>query len=583
MRMSKLGLTLFVLLGASTALAKDSSLIPFVAVAPDHWNLELRGGLEKAHAGKRALHVVIDKDAAPRQEYSEVFQPVDGMEAGSKLAASVWVCGSDPDVRLVLEFLDQDAQKLSQVSSPPSTATLEWQMLKVEAVAPPGTQAVNVSLQVHAPGHATFDDAALSAGLLANSGFEEGWSAWREEDKNDNVGTVWINDTNFVPWGLNYDRTIVNGKDLVLEEAPLDKIDRDFRVAHQLGANAVRLFPQVSRYMPRYMEIDESALDFLDQVILLARKHNLRVDLTGLTHVNVASFPSWYDQHTDAEVTAAEALFWKTMAQRYADEPAILIFDLQNEPFMAKPGSSLKSIGCFTMSEGRQFCYCNPHFREKHAESKEALAHLWTSTMVMSVRRYDKRHLITIGLLPTAAPVFGTGNPGFNVPAVASLLDVVCIHLYPDRRVPAAEKETPDSSYIAVNREWLEMTLRYAGNFGKPVIVEEWGPLGFDKNLGTEWYPAFMDASLHNASGWFTFYHALLVDGATKVPEQVRQFREHHREMESLTLTHASANATLQIDPASLWNSQEKIDDVLHQYRQLRRSGKNVDFSASGP
>lgn len=120
------------------------------------------------------------------------------------------------------------------------------------------------------------------------------------------------------------------------------------------------------------------------------------------------------------------------MAQRYADEPAILMFDLQNEPFMAKVGSSLKSIGCFTVSEGRQFCYCNPHFREKHAESGDALAHLWTSTMVQSVRQYDQRHLITLGLLPTAAPVFGVDNPGFNVRAVAPLLDVIAIHLYPE-------------------------------------------------------------------------------------------------------------------------------------------------------
>jgi hypothetical protein len=92
-----------------------------------------------------------------------------------------------------------------------------------------------------------------------------------------------------------------------------------------------------------------------------------------------------------------------------------------------------------------------------------------------------------------------------------------------------------------------------------------------------------MDASLHNASGWFTFYHALLVDGATEVPEQVLHFRARHQEMESLTLRRASADATLQIDPGSLWHSQDKINAVLHQYRQLRRSGKNVDFSSSHP
>ena len=580
MRKWKLCLAWFSCLVTATAFAAAPDLIPFVAVAPDHWNLELRGGLTKAHSGKRAIHVVIDPGMSSGQ-YGEVLQTVSGVIGGSKLAASVWTCGSDSDVRLVLVFLDDGGRKLAETPSASSAATPRWHQLQVDAVAPQDTHAVDLSLQVRAPGYATFDDITLSGGRIENAGFEDGWVAWRDGDKDENVGTIWINDTNFVPWGLNYDRTILNRKDLILEEAPLDKIDRDFRVAHQQGANAIRVFPQVSRYMPEYMKINEPAFEFFDQVVLLARKHNLRIDLTGLTHVNVSSFPNWYDQHTDVEVMAAEALFWKTFAQRYAREPAFLMFDLQNEPFTAKPGASRKSIGCFTMSEGREFCYCNPHFRDRHTESPDSLARRWTEKMVASIREYDRNHLITLGLLPSAAPVFQPGNPGFNVAAVAPALDVICIHLYPDRRVPAREKSEPDSSYISVNRDWLEMTLRYAGQFGKPVIVEEWFPLGYDKDLPSKWFAAFMDASLHNASGWFTFYHALLVDGATDVPAQVRQFREHHQEMESQILQRAPAVAIIAIDPEALWHSQDKIDEVLHQYRQLRRSGNNVDFTES--
>ena len=582
MRTFKLCLVWLVFSTASRALASEAELIPYVAVAPDHWNFELGGGLSDAHSGKRALHVVIDASIPAEQNYAEVLQPLDGISPGSKLAASVWACGSDPDVRLALVFLDQHGKEISEVAGAPAKAAREWQQLKVEAEAPKGSRTVNVSLQVRSPGYASFDDVAISGHSLANDGFEEGWSGWHDGDKNENVGTIWINDTNFVPWGLNYDRTILNGKDLVLEETPLDKIDRDFRTAHQQGANAIRVFPEVRRYMPTYMAMNESALKFFDQVVLLARKHNLRIDLTGLTHVNVSSFPSWYDQHTDTEVMSAEALFWRTFAERYAGEPAFLMFDLQNEPFTAKPGASRISVGCFAMSEGRQFCYCNPHFRDKHTESADSLAHLWTKTMVESIRRYDDRRLITIGLLPTAAPVFEPGNPGFNVAAVAPLLDIVSIHVYPDRRVPEQEMAGPDNSYISVNRDWLEMTLRYAGQFGKPVIVEEWGPLGYDKDLPSKWFPVFMDASLHNASGWFTFYHALLVDGATGIPEQVKYFRARHQEMESRRLERAPADAKLQIDPESLWQSQDKINEVLHEYRQLRRSGKNVDFSTSG-
>jgi len=67
------------------------------------------------------------------------------------------------------------------------------------------------------------------------------------------------------------------------------------------GANAVRLFAQLSWYMPSYLPMNESALAFFDQVIRLARKHNLRIDLTGLSHINVAEFPTWFDEHSDKE------------------------------------------------------------------------------------------------------------------------------------------------------------------------------------------------------------------------------------------------------------------------------------------
>jgi hypothetical protein len=64
-------------------------------------------------------------------------------------------------------------------------------------------------------------------------------------------------------------------EDILREEAPLDKINRDFREARRLGANSIRLFLQLGYFMPRYGEMDEKRLEFLDEVILRARKRNL--------------------------------------------------------------------------------------------------------------------------------------------------------------------------------------------------------------------------------------------------------------------------------------------------------------------
>jgi len=134
---SQFCLILFFLVMAWAALAAEPDLIPFVAVAPDHWSFELRGGLSDTHSGKRALHVVIDPGIQTGQDYSEVSQRVDGIAAGPKLAASVWVRGFDPDVRLVLVFRDRDGKELSDTSSPLAPAEQVWKLLKAEAVAPP--------------------------------------------------------------------------------------------------------------------------------------------------------------------------------------------------------------------------------------------------------------------------------------------------------------------------------------------------------------------------------------------------------------------------------------------------------------
>jgi hypothetical protein len=187
--------------------------------------------------------------------------------------------------------------------------------------------------------------------------------------------------------------------------------------------------------MPNYGVMDESRLQFFDQIVLRARKHNLHIDVAGLSQIDVADLPEWYSARTPEEILNAERLFWETIARRYSNEGAILVYDLPNEPFVAAPDIDCKPVECFTMSGGRLFRFCHPNSPSIHAAR-------WTQAMVDGIRWYDTKHLITIGLLPTATPLFGGPNPGFSVPAVGALLDVVCIHLYPDR--PALKDEFLD-------------------------------------------------------------------------------------------------------------------------------------------
>jgi hypothetical protein len=535
-----------------------ATLLPFITVAPDHWSLEFQGGLTEAHSGKRALRMTSQGGTG------EVSQEIK-LQPGRTVSAAVWVKGDHAEVRLLIR--DGQGKELSHGSS---TAGASWRKLSVHARVPESGAVAKFVLETRGDGHASFDDVTLTEDgreVVANGGFEDGMRSWTAA--RDGVGAAWVNDSTFVPWGFNYDRTIYQGRDLILEETPIDKVDADFRIARHHGANSLRLFLQLSHFMPRYLEMDPAALELLDQVVARARKYDLKLDLTGLSHI--IGVPAWYSGHTTDEIVRAESAFWGAIAKRYAEEPMILDYDLQNEPVVTGADSELTAVGCFTMSEKRQFCYVNRH-RLDEAAGREETARRWTAAMVAAIREHDRRHLITIGMLPTASPTNGYPNPAFNVRALAPLVDFISLHFYPQH--PAAD-------VLQANQDRLEMILRYAGEFGKPVVMEEWFPIYPPKSGLREgdWFPHAMEASRANAAGWFTFYHEVLKCADCKPGDHLRQFSENADAMRAMSPKRAAATTKMAIDAEKLWRSKEDVEKLLGEYQALRRSGAVPDFT----
>ena len=91
----------------------------------------------------------------------------------------------------------------------------------------------------------------------------------------DGLGFVDEGGNPFVPWGLNYDRSFDQGIDVVLEDLLLrrpSKLDRDFRRAGDLGANAIRIFPMLSHYVPALGQV---AVEKVGRQVQAAR--NIRI------------------------------------------------------------------------------------------------------------------------------------------------------------------------------------------------------------------------------------------------------------------------------------------------------------------
>lgn len=437
----------------------------------------------------------------------------------------------------------------------------------------------------------------------------------------------------FVPWGLNYDRSIYGGNDHILEEmmdlAP-HKVDEDFRIARDLGSNVIRIFPHVGCLQKEFGEISEREMEKLDHTIELAKKNDQWVDITGLSHIDTSNLPKWYFELSDKEIIEGEALVWETIARRYANEPAVFCYNLQNEPFINYHNSDVVTVGSFTMRDGREFSYCNAHFKDVEGEwarwvetryssdkelrvawgdfplegetydsprlpvhngdrgfarykdwilFREELAYRWTDTMVRAIRKHDSHHLITLGFLPTGIPLCGEAHSGFNPQLLAPLLDFVCIHLYP-------QFPTTPGRYIEESRYRLEMLLR-ACFAGKPVVVEEWNALGGEYTTGqhsaTEWFDLFMKQSEDDASGWLTFYHAMLEDTVDLATGElsngwVGKFKSYAPGVKETRYERAPGKEIWRFNRFDYFYSKDCQTALLNEYIDAEKQGCAIDI-----
>ena len=186
-----------------------------------------------------------------------------------------------------------------------------------------------------------------------------------------------------------------------------------------------------------------------------------------------------------------QARFWRAVAGRCANCPAIFCYDLMNEPVV--PGGKRK--------EGD---WLGPPFAGKHFvqvitldqadRPRPDIARKWVERLTTAIREKDKRHLLTVGLVDWSLDRPGLTS-GFVPAKIAGNLDFLCVHLYP-------EKGKVDDSIKTL-----------AGfSIGKPIVIEETFPLKCSMDEFTQ----FVERSKHDACGLIGFYWG-------KPPEELRR------------------------------------------------------------
>jgi hypothetical protein len=239
--------------------------------------------------------------------------------------------------------------------------------------------------------------------------------------------------------------------------------------------------PQFSRFMETTNRPNRAALGQLEKLVRLAETTGLHLDLTGLGCYHKADVPPWYDKLKEKERWRAQAVFWDAIAARCAPSPAIFCYDLMNEPVVAgAPRAAGDWLG--PPFAGKHFVQCitlDPAGRPTYA-----VAQAWIQTLTAAIRKHDRRHLITVGLVDWSLDRPGLRS-GFVPDKIAPGLDFLSVHVYPKEGAVAQALETLRGFAV-----------------GKPVVIEETFPLSGPQAE----FEDFIRRSREVACGWIGFY-----------------------------------------------------------------------------
>ena len=243
------------------------------------------------------------------------------------------------------------------------------------------------------------------------------------------VGAHWVPAKAAMQWPLHWDP---------------EEIEADFAKMHELGYNLVRLDMLWAWFEPHPGDYNPEAFRQLDYLISLAHKY--RIYLHPSLFIGGEVGEAYWDvawrhgrhPHADPEMLRLETNLAAEFGRRYADESAIIAWDLTDEP-------------PFWIVAG---------------QTTDAMAINWTRLITAAIRREDKLHPIVVG---TGGQEIGHGP--FRPDNIAKEVDFFSVHpftiynpdLFPDPML--SERGTYGAAF--------EIAL--SAGAGRPAMIHEMG------------------------------------------------------------------------------------------------------------
>ncbi len=291
----------------------------------------------------------------------------------------------------------------------------------------------------------------------------------------------------FVPLGFNYDHDEYYR---LLEDYWHDEWDKvvvDMTAMRDLGANLIRVHLQLGKFLSSATQINEKEFARLDKLLLLASELNLYLDIVGLGCYHKQDIPDWYDSLDSEQRWQVQGFFWRSLAQRYADNPVIFCYDLMNEPVV--PGKQ-RQPGAWLGPEYDGKFFIQFITLDGTKEARVDTARKWIRYLRGEIAQHDPRRLVSVGLVDWSLDRPGITS-GFIPSQIVDEVDFLSAHLYPEAGKPLEMVETLQQFCV-----------------GKPVLIDE----TFHLKCPVSDQQDFLAEAKHHAAGFLGFYTDYLPD-----------------------------------------------------------------------
>jgi len=243
------------------------------------------------------------------------------------------------------------------------------------------------------------------------------------------VGAHWVPAKAAMQWPIDWD--------------PKD-IEADFAKMHQLGYSIVRLDMLWAWFEPRPGDYNPSAFQQLDYLVSLAHKYQIYLHPSLFIGGEVGE--AYWDvpwrhgrhPHADPEMLRLETNLAAEFGRHYANESAIIAWDLTDEP-------------PFWIVDG---------------QTSDAMAINWTRLIVDGIRQYDKLHPIVVG---TSGQEITHGP--FRADDIAQFVDFFSVHPF----TLYAPDLFPDALLSARGTYGAAFEIALSQSAGRPVMIHEMG------------------------------------------------------------------------------------------------------------